>query len=132
MNYWIIPCNLKYYDVFASFEVNKIIDWKQSNPNISVGDDVFIYVGAPVQSIMFRCKVLKSNMPKREIDDSKFERQAEKYENHSLHMRIQLITQYDSDILSYSTIQSYGEKGRIMCQRRMGENLRSYVDEIKN
>ena len=24
------------------------------------------------------------------------------------------------------------EKGRIMCQRRMGENLRSYVDEIKN
>ena len=79
---------------------------------------------------MFRCRVLKFNMPKQEIDDSAFERRSEKYANHNLHMRIQLITKYDSDILSYSTIQFYGEKGRIMCQRRMGENLRSYVDEI--
>ena len=59
MQNWIIPCNLKYYDVFGAFRDLKKLDWKQSNPKIEIGDIVYIYVGAPVKAIMFKCRVTK-------------------------------------------------------------------------
>ena len=39
---WIIPCNLKYYDVGGAFTNLKSIDWKQSNKSIAVGDIVYV------------------------------------------------------------------------------------------
>ena len=32
---WIIPCNPKYYNVKCAMTDLKIVDWKQSNKNIS-------------------------------------------------------------------------------------------------
>ena len=31
MKYWIIPCNVKDYDVIGAFNKLSEIDWKQSN-----------------------------------------------------------------------------------------------------
>lgn len=45
---WIIPCNPKYYNVKCAMTDLKIVDWKQSNKNISAGDIVYIYVGSPI------------------------------------------------------------------------------------
>ena len=35
---WVIPCNLKYYNVEGAFKNLKRIDWKQSAKNIEIGD----------------------------------------------------------------------------------------------
>lgn len=48
MEQWIIPCNVKYYDVQGAFKKLKCLDWKQSNKSIRVGDEVFIYIGSPI------------------------------------------------------------------------------------
>lgn len=130
MTYWIIPCNLKYYDVFGAFENNKVLDWKQSNPTINPGDQIFVYVGAPVQAIAFRCKVLEVNLRRHFIDDSEFSLVPEKFVNHDAHMRLELIEKYDTSALNYAVMQEYGEKGRIMCQRRMGAILKAYIDGL--
>lgn len=53
MTEWIIPCNLKYYDVKGAFSKFKAIDWKQSAKNICVGDIVYIYVGKPISAIKY-------------------------------------------------------------------------------
>lgn len=126
---WILPCNLKYYDVFGSFEKNEIIDWKQTNPNIAIDDEVFIYVGQPVRAIVFRCKVLEVNMAKHLIDDREFSLVEEKYINHKSHMRIKLVAKYDPALFNYQRIAELGEKGRIMCQRRMAPALQLAIDE---
>ena len=34
MQQWIIPCNIKLYDVIGAFSNLKCIDWKQSNRSI--------------------------------------------------------------------------------------------------
>lgn len=128
MTYWIVPCNLKYYDVFGAFEKHKVLDWKQSNPTIAPGDHVFIYVGTPVQAIVFRCKVLETKLQEHLIDDSEFALLPEKYVNYDTHMRLELIEKYDTSVVNYAVMQEYGEKGRIMCQRRMGDLLKGYVD----
>lgn len=42
MTEWIIPCNIKYYDVTGAFKKLKKLDWKQSNKNIETEDIVYI------------------------------------------------------------------------------------------
>ncbi len=59
---WIIPANPKYYDVESAFEKEEVIDWKQG-AGINVGDTVYMYVGSPVSAILYKCKVLKTDIP---------------------------------------------------------------------
>jgi hypothetical protein len=66
-----------------------------------------------------------------EIDDSEFSLVPEKYVDHPMHMRLELIQKYEASVLSYDVMQEHGEKGRIMCQRRMGDTLKRFVDEIQ-
>lgn len=59
---WLIPANPKYYDVLHAFDEKDEIDWKQGN-GVIVGDTVFMYAAAPVSSILYRCKVTKTDIP---------------------------------------------------------------------
>ena len=59
---WIIPANPKYYDIEHAFDTQKEIDWKQGS-GIKKGDTVYMYVAAPVSSILFKCKVTKTDIP---------------------------------------------------------------------
>ena len=59
---WIIPANPKYYDIEHAFDDIKEIDWKQG-AGIKKGDTVFMYVGAPVSAILFKCKVTETDIP---------------------------------------------------------------------
>lgn len=59
---WIIPANPKYYDIEHAFDDIKEIDWKQG-ACIKKGDTVYMYVGAPVSAILFKCKVTETDIP---------------------------------------------------------------------
>ena len=52
---WIIPANPKYYDIETALAENpdEPFFWKQSN-NIFMGDIVYIYLTAPVSSLLFK------------------------------------------------------------------------------
>lgn len=66
---WIIPANPKFYDVEQAFENSDEIDWKQGN-GIKAGDTVYMYLAAPVSTIMYRCKVLETDIPYAYRDDN--------------------------------------------------------------
>jgi len=66
---WIIPANPKYYDIEHAFDGVKEIDWKQG-AGIKKGDTVFMYVGAPVSAILFKCKVTETDIPYQYQDKS--------------------------------------------------------------
>ena len=59
---WIVPANPKYYDVEHAFDDTDIIEWKQSG-GIKKGDTIYLYVAAPVSTILFRCRVLEADIP---------------------------------------------------------------------
>ena len=59
---WIIPSNLKYFDGVHAFDSVKEINWKQG-AGIKKGDTVFLYVGAPVSAILYKCKVTQTDIP---------------------------------------------------------------------
>ena len=61
---WIIPSNPKYFDVVRAFNEQELIHWKQG-AGIRKGDTVYMYVGAPVSAVLYRCKVTETDIPYR-------------------------------------------------------------------
>jgi hypothetical protein len=66
---WIIPANPKYYDIVHAFDDTNEIDWKQG-AGIKSGDTVYLYVGAPVSAILYKCKVTETDIPYRYSDEN--------------------------------------------------------------
>ncbi|MCM1506823.1 MAG: hypothetical protein NC177_06765 [Ruminococcus flavefaciens] len=130
MTEWIVPCNLKYYDVKGAFEKLKKIDWKQSNEKIEVNDIVYIYVGVPVKAIVYKCRVNKVNLSAVEIDDSEFIIDGTNYKTYSRHMELELIKIYNNNVLSLENMRDYGVKGNIQCTRRAESKLSAYIETL--
>ncbi|MBQ6560488.1 MAG: MmcQ/YjbR family DNA-binding protein [Erysipelotrichaceae bacterium] len=59
---WLVPANPKYYDVVGEFDRNDEILWKQSS-DIHVGDIVYLYVGAPYSTVLYKSEVVESDIP---------------------------------------------------------------------
>lgn len=130
MTEWIIPCNLKYYDVKGAFSKFKAIDWKQSAKNICVGDIVYIYVGKPISAIKYKCRVNKTNLSKVEIDDSEFVINGENYENYGNHMELELIREYAYTELTRDMLVENGLKGNIQGPRRVDVLIRESINKV--
>ncbi|MCR5808923.1 MAG: MmcQ/YjbR family DNA-binding protein [Clostridiales bacterium] len=59
---WIVPANPKYYDIVHAFDSGDEIIWKQGS-GVKKGDTVFIYAGAPVSAILYKCAVTETDIP---------------------------------------------------------------------
>ena len=96
---WIIPSNPKYYDIIHAFDETDTIDWKQG-AGIKKGDTVFMYVGAPVSAVLYKCKVTETNIP--------YQYQDENLTITAL-MKIQLLKRYTPEQFTFEVLKSeYG------------------------
>ena len=66
---WIIPANPDYYDIVHAFDDAREIEWKQGR-GIKAGDTVFLYVGAPVSAILYKCRVIETDIPYHYSDEN--------------------------------------------------------------
>lgn len=131
MEQWIIPCNIKYYDVIGAFENLRCLDWKQSNPCISIGDEVFIYIGKPISAILYKCRVNKANIKIREIDDSEFVLNGDPYQEYGNYMELELLEKFDRAQFNIEVLKEHGLKGRIQGPRRVND-LGALLNKDKN
>lgn len=109
---WVVPANPKYYDVFQGFQESDTILWKQST-NISVGDLIYLYLGAPYSAILFQCEAIEVNIP---------------YEYHkqvSIHkvMKIKKLKEYPKEAFPFEKLKSYGLTS-VRSPRRIPDALR--------
>ena len=96
---WIIPANPKYYDIVHAFDDTDLIDWKQG-AGIKKGDTVFLYVGAPVSAVLYKCRVMETGIPYR------FEN---KYITIKALMEIRLQRRYEPDRFTFEVLkEEYG------------------------
>ena len=66
---WIIPAHPDYYDIVHAFDDDREIEWKQGR-GIKAGDAVFLYVGAPVSAILYKCRVMETDIPYHYSDEN--------------------------------------------------------------
>ena len=96
---WIIPANPKFYDVEGAFAGNDIITWKQG-AGIIKGDIVYMYVAAPVSAILYKCRVLETDIP--------YDYQDKNLTITAL-MKIELLKRYDRNKFTFSVLgDEYG------------------------
>ena len=96
---WIIPANPKFYDVEGAFAKDNIITWKQG-AGIIKGDTVYMYVAAPVSAILYKCRVLETDIP--------YDYQDENLTITAL-MKIELLKRYDRDTFTFPVLgDEYG------------------------
>ena len=96
---WIIPSNPKYYDIIHAFDETDTIDWKQG-AGIKKGDTVFVYVGAPVSAVLYKCKVTETNIPYQYQDRNLIIKAL---------MKIKLMKRYAPDRFTFEVLKSeYG------------------------
>lgn len=67
-HYWIIPVNLKYYDIGEEFSASEDILWTQK-ASMQKEDFVAIYITAPTKAIRYLCQVLEANIPNQGYRD---------------------------------------------------------------
>ena len=126
MTSWIIPCSPRQYDIERAFENLKKINWKQIR-NYTLGDIVYIYVGMPVQAILYKCKVTTVGLTSIEIDDSPYVIDGENYLHTPLHMELELMRKYDDKVLSYDKLLANGLNGPIRGPIRAKRDLEAFV-----
>ena len=95
---WIVPGNPRYYDVDAAFAQSDVILWKQSS-DIQVGDTVYLYVGAPVSAVRYRCEAVAVNLPYSFSDPNVRMRKV---------MRIRRLKTYAPDAIPFSKLCELG------------------------
>ena len=115
---WIIPANPTFCDTFSFFKDKDTIMWKQSN-NVKVGDIVYLYIGAPYSSIIYKCQVVETALPYNYEDKNLVKKKV---------MKIKLLKQYESGKYSISLMKEYGVKA-VRGPRRMPEELRKQIKD---
>ncbi len=136
MSNWIIPCNPRLFDVFGAYKKLKFIDWGQSAKNIVMGDIVYIYVGRPIQAIMFKTRVIKDSLTWPDVDRSDEEfnlvdsDDTEEPDLQKRWMRLELVKTYAPQDLALKKLVAHGLRGNIQGPRRVDRGIRALIDLI--
>jgi len=126
MTTWVIPCNIKFYDLDGAFSDLKVIDWRQST-NVCVDDTVYIYVGQSVGQIRYKCSVLKIDKNTSTIDDSKYTKSLPTAKRF---MELEFVKEYPlSDSLKLKSLKENGLKTP-QGPSKATDELISYLDQF--
>ncbi len=111
-SHWLVPANPEYYDIIGEFEKTDTTIWKQKG-KIYAGDMIYLYLAAPISSILFKCEVIENNIPYS-------------YEDGNLKMdkvfKMKLIKKYKQGELPMDLLRERGITW-IRGQRRLPESL---------
>lgn len=110
---WIIPSNPKYYDSVHAFDRTDEINWKQGR-GIRKGDTVYMYVGAPVSAVLYKCVVTETDIPWRS---------ARKELTINSLMRIRLQKRYDPDLFPFERLKQEFDIFAVRGPRGIPESL---------
>jgi hypothetical protein len=123
---FVMPCNLKNYDVVNHFNKTNEIVWKKC-AGIHTGDIVYIYVGIPVKAIKYRCVVINDDVRGELLEKNAYAKVGDFEHNHR-YMQIRMINEYKDEI-PLSKIKELGVY-MIRKQGRIDRQLNDYLLEV--
>lgn len=116
---WIVPANPAYYDIDGAFAAMKDVGWKQG-AGIREGDTVYMYVGAPVSAVRYRCKVTVTDIPLVYEDENVRMKSI---------MKMDVEKIYPADVCPFSRLQQLGIAA-VRGPRRVTEEFLRYMDKF--
>lgn len=65
---WLVPCNVKFYDVVAHFRNSDEVIWRQGR-RFKPGDVAYLYISAPYSQILYKCEVIEAGIPRDSVPE---------------------------------------------------------------
>ncbi|WP_312458325.1 hypothetical protein [Proteiniclasticum sp.] len=129
---WIIPCNVKRFDVIEHFKKTDMVVWKNSF-TIRTGDIAYLYLGVPYGEIRYRCRVVSDTVDEQTLSENKYAIQEKKSNNYFSkkikYIQLKLECEYPAGLLTLPKLKEHG-LGQVQIQARPDRNLRNYLEQI--
>ena len=130
---WIIPCNLKHFDVIEHFKSNEYVIWKNSF-TIRKGDMAYIYIGSPVGEIRYKCEVVSDEVDQELLNSNSYAIVRKESNNYFSKSRDEenLIAELREYIPGTFTLEKLREHGlgQVQIQARTDRRLQNYISSI--
>lgn len=132
IEHWIIPCNVKKFNIIEHFKLNSEVVWKNSF-TIHKGDVVYIYVGSPYGEIRYKCEVISDQVDDDLLQQNSYAIVTKTTNNYFSkkikYIQLKLLKEYPEKKLPLSTLKENG-LGQVQIQARTDRNLQRYLDKI--
>lgn len=131
MEYWLIPCNVKFFDVSKRFELYDDVVWKKDS-KVKVGDVVYLYLGAPIGQIKYKCSVVREQITEDILECNTYAIRAgnRNKDNVARYMQLKFEKEYRDGILTYQELKKHG-LGQVQKQARTSRVLQAYINDIE-
>lgn len=132
MEKWIVPCNIKRFNIVEHFKKSGFVIWKNSF-TIRTGDTVYIYIGSPLSQIKYRCTVISDQVDEETLQKNEYAIVKSKGNNYFSkkvkYIQLRCDYGYPDGCLPLSVLKENG-LGQVQIQARTDRNLQRYLDEI--
>ncbi|MBQ9663596.1 MAG: hypothetical protein IJV40_10645 [Oscillospiraceae bacterium] len=130
MEHWLIPCNVRIYDVPAHFAQEKTIVWRNTF-SMRKGDAAFIYLGSPYGEIRYKCKVISDTVDEDTLMKNAYAIPAKVannyYSKRVKYVKLELEKEYPANFLSLNKLREHG-LGQVQIQARIDRRLLKYIE----
>lgn len=121
MQKWIIPTNIKNYDIVEHVKTNKILFFKK-NRALTKGDIAYIYLAKPYAQILYKAIVLDDKVKSDELtyplsvgnDKAK------------LYIKVEIVRTFGADELTYEVLKKHG-LGQVVNQQLVRGELETFI-----
>lgn len=126
MNYWILPCNKKYYDIDGALKQQGFVEWHQTNAKVQVGDIIYLYITKPSCEIQYKCEVVSINNPACGEKDKEFSLGLN-YSHYNRYMTLKPVKQYLTPT-TFTQLVELGFSGTVRCIRHLDDCFVNFID----
>lgn len=127
---WIIPCNVKHFDLVTHFKKSTTAVWKNSF-TIQAGDIVYIYLSAPYSEIKYKCRVISDKVTDDLLRENSYAIPTKESHNYfskkTKYIQIQKECEYPAGLFPLSELKEHG-LGQVQIQARTDRQVQAYLD----
>ena len=125
---WLIPCNIKFFNLIEHFEHHDEVVWK-AYKGFSVGDLAYIYIGVPFKKVMYMCKVVDKDVAPEVLEENQYAVRTKRISYNSRYVKLKLIKKFSDERLSLEVLKENG-LGQVQMIARVCQELEYYLDTI--
>lgn len=130
---WIVPCNIKYFNIIEHLKTNQTAVWKNSF-TIKTGDTIYIYIGAPYGEIKYRCRVISDSVSDELLQQNPYAIQKQPARNFysskkPKYIQFEMEYEYPEGTLSLNRLREHG-LGQVQIQARTDRQLQKFIDSV--
>ena len=122
---WVIPINLKYFDIYEHLQkTNEIAIKRLRNP--IEGDIVYVYIASPESEIRFKGKVIKEKCNEDDLKKHTYITNMINYKEYNYFL-IRIDKEYPKGLFQYKDLRS-NDIGQVQALARASRKLKEYIE----